>query len=117
MDKIKLNNIVLQAHIGITPEERQMSQPIEVDVTLHMNLEKAMNSDDISDTVNYARVLDTVKAMVTPCNTIEYLAGRIMRGIFHEYVPDRVDVVVRKPWALIRKGVESASVEVSMEAL
>ncbi len=49
---------------GVLPEERQRSQPFEVDLVLHVDLAAAGASDDLAETVDYGAVADAVDAVV-----------------------------------------------------
>ena len=45
-----------------------------------------MESDDVSDTVNYAELYELVKEeMAQPSNLLEHVAGRISRRIFQRF--------------------------------
>ena len=52
-----------------------------VDLILTAPLENAVWSDDLSDTINYATVYETVKAeMAIPSRLLEHAAGRILKA-------------------------------------
>jgi dihydroneopterin aldolase len=45
-----------------------------------------MESDEVSDTVNYAELFEMVKAeMSIPSNLLEHVAGRIAKAVFNAY--------------------------------
>src|SRR5262249_57186124 len=49
---------------GVLPEEQTRPQPFEVDVELHVDLEKAGESDALDDTVDYSAVAEAVSRVV-----------------------------------------------------
>ena len=60
METIRLNNMIFYAHHGYYEAERELGQKFEVDVVLECDLAKAIESDDLKDTVNYHRVYERV---------------------------------------------------------
>lgn len=63
-DRIELRGLQLMAIVGVLPEERTRSQPVEVDLDLIADLRAAGASDALSDTVDYGAVSDAVAAVV-----------------------------------------------------
>ena len=55
MDKIHIRGLRVFAYHGVNAEEKEKGQPFELDVTLAADLSRAGQSDDLSDTVNYAK--------------------------------------------------------------
>ena len=85
--QIELNQMVFHAFHGVDPQERKVGNRFVVDLLLTLPLEKAMESDDLNDTVNYALVYEVVKKeMEIPSNLIEHVAGRIVRSL-HDRFP------------------------------
>ena len=64
-DRIELRGLALSAVVGVLPEERLGPQPLEVDLDLYLDLSAAGASDDLSDTVDYGEVCETVRRLVT----------------------------------------------------
>ena len=59
----------------------QVGNTFIVDLILTAPLENAVWSDDLSDTINYATVYETVKAeMAIPSRLLEHAAGRILKA-------------------------------------
>mgnify|MGYP000902331629 CR=1 FL=1 len=58
MDRIFLCGMRFMACHGVLPHEREIPQPFEADVELGLDLRAAGESDNIEDTVNYAKVYD-----------------------------------------------------------
>ncbi|HUY65535.1 MAG TPA: dihydroneopterin aldolase [Acidimicrobiales bacterium] len=63
-DRIELRGLrVLGVH-GVLPEERVTAQPFELDLDLEVELAVPGSSDDLADTVDYARVVDRASAVI-----------------------------------------------------
>ena len=56
-----LEEIEAHAHLGITPEEQDTPQLVKVSAWFQFDPIKAVNSDDIADTVDYQILYDTIK--------------------------------------------------------
>lgn len=64
LDTIVLNNIRAYGYTGFLPEERTLGQWFAVDVRLELCLEKAGQTDDIRDTLDYRGVIDQIKTTI-----------------------------------------------------
>jgi len=83
---ILLENMRFFARHGVFEEERRIGGHFTVDLKIKIDVEVAMQSDDVADTVNYAEVYDLVaKEMLQPSRLLEHLAGRIMKSIQNQY--------------------------------
>lgn len=79
---IELKDIKLYAYHGVLAQERKVGNFFLLNIELTVPLEKAMESDDLDDTINYAAVYDVVKAeMNIPSNLLEHVAGRILKAL------------------------------------
>jgi len=82
MEYIELKKIVCYASHGVTEQERTTGNTYIIDIKLFLDLKKAIESDLLEDTVNYADIIDIIKReMTTPSRLIEHAAGRIVRRI------------------------------------
>lgn len=80
--KIELRDITFYAYHGVAPQETKVGNTFMVDLVLTAPLEKAVFSDDLNDTINYAEVYEVVKAeMQIPSKLLEHVAGRIVNGL------------------------------------
>lgn len=61
MGTIEINGLEIHAGHGVLPQERMVGNTFRVDLCLDLDLSKAMDSDNVDDTVNYARVIGIVK--------------------------------------------------------
>lgn len=108
---ILLENVEFYAYHGVYAEERERGNDFIVNIRLVADLARASFSDDLNDTVNYARVYELLKEeMDIPSNLLEHVAGRIIRRIKAEMQVDEVKVKISKKNPPIDGKVEMASV-------
>ncbi len=62
-DKILLENVKLQMHIGAKPSERKKRQPIQLDIRIGFDTRKAAKTEKLSDTLNYEAAYYRIKEM------------------------------------------------------
>lgn len=93
-----IEDLEFQGHCGVTPAERQVAQPIAVDMELDYPTEPAAITDDIGNAVDYARVSERVIEIATreEFSLIETLADRLTNMVFAEFPVNRVRLWVRK---------------------
>ena len=117
-DIIRLEGMLFFGHHGARPEEQALGQHLSVDVTLEADLSRARVSDSLADTLDYAKVHATVRAVVEgPSRSLlERLADEIAAKLLDQYQPHAVTVRVKKPRMPINGGVmDGVSVEVRAE--
>jgi dihydroneopterin aldolase len=98
---------------GANPGEQDRAQPIDVDVELTCDLSRALASDDLADTVDYAAIYHICELEVTGRSStlLEALAGRIADAVLRDSRISGATVRVRKPRAL-----EGATPEVEIRS-
>lgn len=104
MDRIFLRGMRFMACHGVLSHEQEVPQPFEVDVELGLSLRAAGESDDLHDTVNYAKVYRTVSSIMNGASKrlIESLAEEIAEDLLRDFDVLRwVRVTVHKPTAPI----------------
>lgn len=70
------------AYHGVMPQETKVGNQFVVTLALTAPLEKAVVSDELEDTINYAEVYAVVKEqMEIPSKLIEHVAGRILYAL------------------------------------
>ena len=80
--KILLEKMRFHAFHGVMPEETIVGGEYEVSIALDTDFSKAMETDDLEGTINYAIVFDLVRQeMHIPSKLIEHVAGRIMKSV------------------------------------
>lgn len=98
---ISLNNIRLYAFHGVMPQERKVGGWYRVSVSVGYPYERALCTDDVADTLNYALMFDVIRReMSQPSNLIEHVAGRIGNALLVEFVSItevRVEITKENP--------------------
>lgn len=80
--KILLENLKIYAYHGVLPEETIIGTYYILNVEIHANLWKAVGTDDLNDTINYAEINDIIhEEMKIPSKLMEHVAGRILKKI------------------------------------
>ena len=83
---IHIDGIRLHALHGVLPQERTTGNDYSIDTRIGYDISRAMQSDDVADTLNYAEVYNTIKEeMLTPSRLIEHVAGRIANRLMAEH--------------------------------
>ena len=79
---IELNRIRFFSYHGVAEQERRVGNDYEVSLRVDYPLERAMESDSLCDTLDYAALYALVAAeMSVPSQLLEHVAGRIWRAI------------------------------------
>ncbi|MEW6470199.1 MAG: dihydroneopterin aldolase [Bacteroidota bacterium] len=115
MAKIFVEGIKLYAYHGCMEEEGKIGRSFVVDVVIDTDLSKAALSDKLTDTVDYVKVYEIVKAeMEIRSKLIEHVAKRIHMALLKKYPQiQKAEVKVTKLNPPINGNVESTSVLVS----
>ena len=80
--KIFLENIKIYAYHGVLPEEKIIGTYYIVNVEVHADLWKAVGTDGLKDTINYAKLNEIIhEQMEIPSELMEHVAGRILKNI------------------------------------
>jgi len=86
MDCIELKKMIFHAHHGVEEQEQIVGNTFQVDLKLFLDLKKAIESDKLEDTLNYADIYKIIKEeMLIPSHLLEHVAGRIIRKIRQNY--------------------------------
>lgn len=95
---VTLGPLRMHGRHGVMEHERVAGNDFEVSVAVDLDRFDAALTDDLSHTVNYARVHDVVKAvMARPSQLLEHVAAGIARGVLDaEPAACRVTVTVTK---------------------
>lgn len=56
MDKIEIKDACFFGYHGVLPEEKVLGQRFIVDITMFCNLNKAGQTDNLNDTIDYSQV-------------------------------------------------------------
>lgn len=92
---IQIEGIECYAYHGCLEEETKIGGRFSVDVTLHLDLTKAIATDDLSQTADYVVIHKIVREQMNiPSKLIEHVAGRILEKIKSAY-PQCSQVIVK----------------------
>lgn len=64
-DWIEIRGLRVVCNVGVPDDERSVPQPLEIDVELHVDLDQAARSDDVTDTVDYGAVTVAVAEAIS----------------------------------------------------
>jgi dihydroneopterin aldolase len=115
MDSIILEGIEFYAYGGVSEAERTIGQRYRARVQLWTDLSTAARTDSLADTVNYARVYETVvqTARERRFNLIESVAARAAARLLESFPVEQVTVRLQKLAPPIDGVVEYAAVEIT----
>lgn len=115
MDKIIIKNLEIFAFHGVNPEEKRDGQPFVFDITAYLPLETPCKSDNVDDTVSYAKMVKTVRRVVQgeKNDLIERVAQRTADALLEEYEKiEKVKITLKKPEAPISATFDYVAVEI-----
>lgn len=97
-----IQGLKVETLIGVYDWERERTTELIVDITIHANLQKAMESDDVHDTIDYAAVADAVKDVgkQSQFELLEALGNAILDTLLQRFPIARVAVEIEKPGIL-----------------
>ena len=103
-DSIIIKNIEASCLIGINPNEKINPQPIIINLKLSTSFKKVSQSDQIEDTINYSKLVKSVKEFISKSkyNLLETLSERLAKKILENKEIKEVEIELIKPNALIK---------------
>jgi D-erythro-7,8-dihydroneopterin triphosphate epimerase len=112
---IKIENLKLRTIVGIYEWEKKTKQDIVINVEIEFDGTKAIESDDIEDTVDYKSITKKIITLVeeSEFNLIERIAGEAIKIIMENEKVEKASVRVDKPGAL--RFTDSVSVTQTQE--
>lgn len=114
MDRIMIEDLQVYAYHGVAREEKITGQMFLVSLQIGVNLERAVASDDVNDTLNYADICNDVQMVMQSkkYNLIESAAMSIIEYLFRTYTSImEIHVLLKKPWAPMGHHLKYAAVE------
>ena len=118
MDKITIKNLHFYAYHGVNPEEKEQGHNFYLDIDYYVNIAKACHSDNVEDTVSYAKVVKCVKRVFTAekYDLIERAAQVVADAILDAFAEIlKVDVTLKKPEAPVKEDFDYMAVSISRE--
>lgn len=113
---IFVNDIQLHAYHGVMPQEQLTGNDYLVSVSAQYPIDKAIITDDVQHTLNYAMVYDIVKEeMGISSKLVEHVAGRIAQHLMKQFTDiSAVQVRITKLNPPMGAQCAGAGVEVEM---
>jgi dihydroneopterin aldolase len=95
---IRLLDIVLRGHHGVSPAEREAGQKLEVDVELEADLEAAAREDSLESAIDYREIYGVIERTVTERSfrLLEALANQVAADLLNAFPAKKVRVRIRK---------------------
>ena len=87
MDAIVIEGLKVNTVIGCFNWERQIIQPLMLDLTINSSLEQASNSDELQDTLNYAEICEISAQVIQTAapKLIEHAAKLVLNALFNTF--------------------------------
>ncbi len=83
---ILLQGLRIYARHGVDPQETAVGAMFTVDLKLETDFSRALETDELDGTVNYASVYEAVKEeMQIPSRLLEHAGGRIAYRLFRDF--------------------------------
>lgn len=118
MDKILVRNLKIFAYHGVNPEEKVDGQNFVFDIDAFVDLAPPCESDDVNDTVSYAKIIkETVRIFtLQKDDLLEKAAQRVADGLFESFEKIKaLRILLKKPEAPIKADFEYVGVEIYRE--
>jgi dihydroneopterin aldolase len=113
-DVIEIRGLRALGTIGVNPEERERSQPFELDLDLEADLSTAGRSDDLRDTVDYGVAVAIAEKVVQTEShlLLERVAQRIADDLLAIERVQGVRVTIRKVRPPVPQDVATSGVTI-----
>lgn len=110
---ILLKEIRCYAYHGVAPQENLIGNEYIIDLKLKVDISKAAQTDEVADTVNYAKVHQVIMAeMAVPSKLLEHVGGRIIEKLFQQFPAlEEIELHLSKRNPPMGADVESAGIE------
>lgn len=114
MDHILIDNLRVVAVVGALPHEREIAQPLRIDLAIGADLREAGRSDELRDTVNYGLVAENVGQAVESSKHIllERVAADVAAIVLGFDLVEEVDVTVTKLRPPVALDVDATAVRI-----
>lgn len=116
MDKIIIKGFKLYAYHGVNPEEKVDGQQFEIDLIAYLGLDMPCHTDNVEDTVSYAKIIKTIRRVFTAekYDLLEKASQVIADAVLEEYPQIKeVTVTLKKPFAPIKADFDYVAVEIT----
>ena len=111
---IIIEGIECYAYHGCLKEEAKIGGHFSVDVTLHLDLSKAIATDELAETADYVVIHNIVREQMNiRSKLIEHVAGRILQQLKSQYSNATIEVKLTKFNPPVNGQIKKASVIMS----
>lgn len=95
---VHIRNVEFQGKHGASADERRSSRRFQVDVDLRIPMGRAVETDRLSETVNYRDVCEIIVQIgeARPYRLLEALAGEMLRELRSRWPQAEVEIELRK---------------------
>ncbi|MEQ1075240.1 dihydroneopterin aldolase [Acinetobacter johnsonii] len=100
MDAIIIEGLKVETVVGCFNWERQIIQPLMLDMIIQTDLEQASNSDDLDHTLNYAEICEITAKVIQGAKPelIEHAAKLVINALFSTFhAIESINITIRKP--------------------
>ena len=113
MDKIFLSDLHIDTIIGIYDWERETLQTLSFDLEMDWDIRKAAKSDNITDTLDYGSVANTIVEFVEASRyqLIETLAEQLAALLLNTFPIPKIKLTLSKPVALHGQNIARIVIE------
>ena len=113
MGKLRLNNMQFYGYHGVGDFEKDNGGQFKADLELDFNMDQAIATDNISETIDYTQVYDIIKRLIESkkYNLLESLAGDILSEILDDFEVEAAKINLKKQYVPIEGVFDSVEVE------
>ncbi|MCG2608337.1 dihydroneopterin aldolase [Acinetobacter sp. SM34] len=100
MDAIIIEGLRVDTVVGCFAWERQIMQPLMLDMTIQTSLEQAASSDELEHTLNYAEICEISAKVIQNAQPklIEHAAKLVLNALFTTFPAiESIMITIRKP--------------------
>ncbi|MCW8090504.1 dihydroneopterin aldolase [Alteromonas sp. ASW11-130] len=99
METICIQGLQVNTLIGVYDWERTQNTSLLFDIELDADLTRAMSSDDVKDTIDYANVAEFIQHTAATCEfeLLEALGNKIMESVLANYPALSIRLAITKP--------------------
>ena len=107
MDTIFISELRIETRIGIYAQELQVQQSVQLDLEIGLRVKHAADSDRIEDTIDYAKVVATIKKLFAEqhFSLLEHAAESIANLVIRDFKAPwlRVSIAKLAPLSGVKK--------------
>jgi len=118
LNKIIIKGLKIYAYHGVNPEEKELGQNFILDIETELDLTSAFETDNLDDTVSYAKIIKLALAVMTAekNDLIERAAYRTAKAVLEEFNSiESVKLTLKKPDAPVKADIDYAAVEIELK--